>query len=142
MSMSGIYSSLTGPRSLIAVRGGTAKISKGKDNSSGDKQQALEKEKKEGKEEEVEGEGSDAWDGVIRRVVIGVPANCSEKKKEATRRAARSAGFEEVAAQYEGWWKLLIHTLTCTAHKICTPCVCYSYCVYSYVCYCICHRAW
>jgi molecular chaperone DnaK (HSP70) len=38
----------------------------------------------------------ESWDGVVRRVVIGVPANSSEKKKEATRRAARTAGFEDV----------------------------------------------
>lgn len=38
----------------------------------------------------------EGWDGIIRRAVIGVPANCSEKKKEATKRAARSAGLEEV----------------------------------------------
>jgi hypothetical protein len=101
----------------------------GKDtgNLLGDKQQAPEKEKKEGKEKEVEGEGSDGWDGVIRRVVIGVPANCSEKKKEATRRAARSAGFEEVAV------------LMCTDYKICTSCVCYSYYVCYGGCYCICY---
>jgi hypothetical protein len=115
--MSGIYSSLTGPRSLSDVRGGASKIGKGEYNLLGDKQQALEKKK----EKEVEGEGSDGWDGVIRRVVIGVPANCSEKKKEATRRAARSAGFEEVAV------------LMSTDHKICTSCVCYSY----YVCSCV-----
>ena len=42
------------------------------------------------------GEGVECWDGVVRRVVIGVPANSSEKKKEATRRAARTAGFEDV----------------------------------------------
>ena len=41
-------------------------------------------------------EDDEIWDGTIRRVVIGVPANCSEKKKEATRRAARTAGFLEV----------------------------------------------
>ena len=130
--MSGIYSSLTGPRSLSAVGGGASKIGKGKDNLLGDKQQALEKKKEEGKEKEgeVEGEGSEGWDGVIRRVVIGVPANCSEKKKEATRRAARSAGFEEVAV------------LMCTDYKICTSCVCHNYDVCSCVCYCICYRAW
>ena len=99
-SMSGIYSSLTGPKSLSDVRGAAAKI--GKDNLLGDNKEALEKEKEEGKRRDVEGEGSDGWDGVIRRVVIGVPANCSEKKKEATRRAARSAGFEEVAEKYKG----------------------------------------
>lgn len=130
--MSGIYSSLTGPRSLTAVRGGAGKIGKGKDNLSGDKQQAVEKKKEEGKEKEVEVEveGGEGWDGVIRRVVIGVPANCSEKKKEATRRAARSAGFEEVAV------------LMCTDYKTCTSCVCYSYYVCSCVCYCVCYRAW
>ena len=41
----------------------------------------------------------EGWDGIIRRAVIGVPANCSEKKKEATRRAARTAGFEEVRSE-------------------------------------------
>jgi hypothetical protein len=131
--MSGIYSSLTGPRSLSAVRGGDGKVGKGKDNLLGDKKQAIENEKKEGKEKEVEGEGegSEGWDGVIRRVVIGVPANCSEKKKEATRRAARSAGFEEVAV------------LMCTDYKTYTSCVCYSYyfcsCICYYFCSCICY---
>lgn len=43
-----------------------------------------------------EGGNGDGWDGVLRRVVIGVPANCSEKKKAATRKAARTAGFTEV----------------------------------------------
>jgi hypothetical protein len=125
--MSGIYSSLTGPRSLSAVKGGASKVGKDKGTLLGDKQQALEKEKKEGKEKEIEGEGSDGWDGVIRRVVIGVPANCSEKKKEATRRAARSAGFDEVAV------------LMCTDYKICTSCVCYSYYICSCVSYCNCY---
>jgi molecular chaperone DnaK (HSP70) len=36
------------------------------------------------------------WDGRIRRAVIGVPANFTEKRREATRRAAALAGFEEV----------------------------------------------
>ena len=45
-------------------------------------------------------DGGEGWDGVVRRVVIGVPANCSEKKKEATRRAARTAGFAEVLTLY------------------------------------------
>ena len=127
--MSGIYSSLTGPRYLSVVRGGAVKIGDGKSNLLGDKPQALVKKKEEGKEKEVEVEveGGEGWDGVIRRVVIGVPANCSEKKKEATRRAARSAGFEEVAV------------LMCTDYKTCTSCVCYSYYVCSCVCYCICY---
>ena len=43
-----------------------------------------------------EGEYWNGWDGILRRVVIGVPANCSEKKRDATRRAAHSAGFSEV----------------------------------------------
>ena len=41
-------------------------------------------------------ENCNGWDGILRRVVIGVPANCSEKKRDATRRAAHSAGFSEV----------------------------------------------
>ena len=45
-------------------------------------------------------EDDEIWDGTIRRVVIGVPANCSEKKKEATRRAARTAGFVEVLTTF------------------------------------------
>ena len=83
--MSGIYSSLTGSRSL------------NENNSQGIKQLATAN-VKEG-EKEKEGEVDEGWDGIIRRVVIGVPANCSEKKKEATRRAARCAGFEEVSIQ-------------------------------------------
>ena len=80
--MSGIYSSLIGPRSL---NGG---------NSQGQRKQLASANVE---EKEKEGEVDEGWDGVIRRVVIGVPANCSEKKKEATRRAARCAGFEEVS---------------------------------------------
>ena len=47
-------------------------------------------------DDDAGGDEDEGWDGIIRRAVIGVPANCSEKKKEATRRAARTAGFEEV----------------------------------------------
>ena len=88
--MLGIYSSLTGPGSISEVRGSTSKI--GEDFLLVKEKQAVGKEK----EEKEIGEG---WDGIIRRVVIGVPANCSEMKKEATRRAARCAGFEEVLVQ-------------------------------------------
>ena len=49
-----------------------------------------------GTDDDVGGDEDEGWDGIIRRAVIGVPANCSEKKKEATKRAARSAGLEEV----------------------------------------------
>ena len=45
--------------------------------------------------------GTKPWDGVLRRVVVGIPANHTERKKEATRRAAMLAGFSEVHLMVE-----------------------------------------
>ena len=112
--MSGIYSSLIGPRSLNDMK---TVDSQGKKN-------VKEGEKEE--EKEKEGEVDEGWDGVIRRVVIGVPANCSEKKKEATRRAARCAGFEEVSVQCSAVQCSAVHRLI-YVHLILDANYCISY---------------
>ena len=56
------------------------------------------------------------WDGEVRRVVIGVPANYSEQRKEATRSAALLAGFKEVSylssfLPYDVVYLFLMHLL-------------------------------
>ena len=54
-----------------------------------------------GTEKDLIRKGTKPWDGVLRRVVVGIPANHTERKKEATRRAALLAGFSEVHLMVE-----------------------------------------
>ena len=57
------------------------------------------------------------WDGVLRRVVVGIPANHTERKKEATRRAALLAGFSEAHLMVESSAAAMAYGLLAVGQK-------------------------
>ena len=60
---------------------------------------------------------SNQWDGVLRRVVVGIPANYTDRKKQATRRAAALAGFTEVHLLVESSAAALAYGLLVVGRK-------------------------
>lgn len=60
-----------------------------------------------------------AWDGVLRRCVLGVPASYTDQRRSATRRAAAQAGFTDVHLMVESTAAAMAYGLLTAGTKAC-----------------------